>query len=52
MRMMAELLRQGRYADEVMAILDQERVVAGAAAKRIYRLHDDEELAGRRAPDT
>ena len=27
MRMMAELLRQGRYADEVMAILDKERVV-------------------------
>ena len=25
--MMAELLRQGRYADEVMAILDKERVV-------------------------
>ena len=30
MRMMAELLRQGRYADEVMAILDKERVVADA----------------------
>ncbi len=31
MRMMAELLRQGRYADEVMAILDKECVVAGTA---------------------